>query len=178
MRQLLAPKEVRICSKAYKFNDCFRLKRPATTSPIGHFVYPNDAEDIKSHAFFKGIDWLNLHLMTPPHIPKVESATDTRYFEDPVSDASSTIYEDELLVQEELEQEIVSAFEEGANGRGAVNGNGKAVDGNGKTVDEKADQKNKRPRDRMLRDKSISKEVMELRKQGAFVGYAYRRPYC
>lgn len=34
----------------------------------------------------------------------------------------------------------------------------------------------KRPRDRLLRDRSVGKRVMELRKQGAFLGYTYRRP--
>ncbi len=33
----------------------------------------------------------------------------------------------------------------------------------------------KRPRDRLLRDKELSKRVLEERKKGAFLGYSYRR---
>jgi len=32
----------------------------------GMFVYPNNACDIKSHTFFDGIEWTQLHLQTPP----------------------------------------------------------------------------------------------------------------
>jgi hypothetical protein len=34
----------------------------------------------------------------------------------------------------------------------------------------------KRPRDRVLRDKQVGRQVLELRKRGAFLGYAYQRP--
>jgi protein-serine/threonine kinase len=33
----------------------------------------------------------------------------------------------------------------------------------------------KRPRDKLLRDRDFAPEVLELRKKGAFLGYAYRR---
>ncbi|GAB7360483.1 hypothetical protein MBLNU230_g8434t1 [Neophaeotheca triangularis] len=39
-----------------------------------------------------------------------------------------------------------------------------------------AGKERKRPRDRMLRDVGVGRRVMELRKQGAFLGYTYRRP--
>lgn len=39
-------------------------------------------EEFKAHPFFKGIDWNNLHRMTPPFIPELDGPTDTRYFED------------------------------------------------------------------------------------------------
>lgn len=42
----------------------------------------NGIEDFKAHPFFKGIDWDNLHRMTPPFIPELKGPTDTRYFED------------------------------------------------------------------------------------------------
>ncbi|MCJ1356076.1 MAG: hypothetical protein MMC33_006070 [Icmadophila ericetorum] len=40
----------------------------------------------------------------------------------------------------------------------------------------KGAKEKKRPRDRVLRDRTVAKEVMDLRKKGAFLGYTYRRP--
>ena len=40
----------------------------------------------------------------------------------------------------------------------------------------KARRERKRPRDKMLRDPTVGKQVMELRKRNAFLGYTYRRP--
>lgn len=34
-----------------------------------------------------------------------------------------------------------------------------------------------RARDRVLRDKEVGRQVLELRKAGAFLGYTYRRPH-
>jgi protein-serine/threonine kinase len=34
----------------------------------------------------------------------------------------------------------------------------------------------KRPRDKALRDTSVGRTVLEIRKKGAFIGYTYRRP--
>uniref|UniRef100_A0A7S1KPP5 non-specific serine/threonine protein kinase n=1 Tax=Percolomonas cosmopolitus TaxID=63605 RepID=A0A7S1KPP5_9EUKA len=39
-------------------------------------------DELKSHAFFKGIDWDNLHQQTPPFHLDLTSETDTRYFDD------------------------------------------------------------------------------------------------
>lgn len=39
------------------------------------------AEEIKSHAFFKGIDWENMKKAVPPFIPEISSPCDTRYFD-------------------------------------------------------------------------------------------------
>ncbi|KAJ3451377.1 cell cycle protein kinase dbf2-related [Anaeramoeba flamelloides] len=51
-------------------------------------------EEIKKHPFFKGIEWENLHISTPPFIPKVEDDLDISYFD------TSYFDEDEV----ELEQ--------------------------------------------------------------------------
>lgn len=40
----------------------------------------------------------------------------------------------------------------------------------------KKEKEKKRPRDKMLRDKEVGRQVLELRKKGAFFGYTYRRP--
>ena len=42
----------------------------------------NGSEEIKSHPFFKGIDWDNIkNTMKPPFIPEIENDYDTKYFE-------------------------------------------------------------------------------------------------
>ena len=41
----------------------------------------NGSEEIKSHPFFKGINWNKIKEMKPPFIPKVKSEFDCRYFE-------------------------------------------------------------------------------------------------
>ena len=39
-----------------------------------------DASDIKSHEFFKDIDWNNICNMKPPFIPEVQNEIDTTFF--------------------------------------------------------------------------------------------------
>ena len=192
--RLLTEKEHRLCSRKYIQNDYYRAKRLGTrTSPSlenavfqdakGYFVYPNDAEDIKVHPFFHGIDWQNLHLMTPPEIPNVKNRLDTKYFdqEGPISDigsrsTTSSIQEEELLAQEELEKEIVEKYQQEMNVESA--GNNRATQQGPEKKHGVKYRERRRPRDRILRDRSIAKEVLELRKQGAFAGYAYRRPHA
>ena len=119
-----------------------------------------------------------------------------------VDDASSvsSIREEDVTEQEIFEQEVVKAYAEnriGAKEPGNVDG-ADFADGFGAKGKPLADEVNaqpkdsavrsqkvengmrlrekKRPRDRILRDPSVAKEALELRKQGAFAGYAYRRP--
>jgi protein-serine/threonine kinase len=65
---------------------------PVPRDHAGRCVYPNDAEDIRSHRWFRGVDFSSLHLQQPPFVPKVTSPADTRYFDEdePFSDWSST----------------------------------------------------------------------------------------
>ena len=42
----------------------------------------NGSEEIKSHPFFKGVDWDNIrNTMKPPFVPDIENDYDTKYFE-------------------------------------------------------------------------------------------------
>ena len=41
----------------------------------------NGASEIKSHPFFKDIDWNNVKRLIPPFIPKLESSSDSKYFD-------------------------------------------------------------------------------------------------
>lgn len=101
MMQILVEKEKRLCSMQYHANDYGRVLqgtqivrcRMDKTHPDypGYFVFPNDADDIKRHPFFKGVDWKRLHDYRPPHMPLVRHCLDTKYFDDegPVSDLDS-----------------------------------------------------------------------------------------
>lgn len=57
-------------------------------------MYANGAEEIKSHKFFQGIPWSQMHLVQPPFVPRVkENQSITKYFEDEkdiVTDDSSS----------------------------------------------------------------------------------------
>ncbi|KXT00622.1 hypothetical protein AC578_3148 [Pseudocercospora eumusae] len=67
-----------------------------TPGPLARHVFANDAEEIKNHRFFHGIQWTQLHLMSPPFIPRVkENQSITKYFEEEkdivTSDSSSFV---------------------------------------------------------------------------------------
>lgn len=107
MMQLLVEKEKRICSRQYELNDFSRrivggrLVRCAADKTNqnyqGHFVYPDDAEDIKRHPFFKDLEWDTVHLRRPPYLPRVKDWEDTKYFdeEEPPSDVDTATSLDE-----------------------------------------------------------------------------------
>ena len=107
---LLQQKERRLCSRKYVLNDYIQpyprppcvnkeglhLNRANASLPadminrnrLGYFGYADDADELKSHPFFRGIHWSDIHLRRPPFVPRVKSWDDTRYFdeEEPVSD--------------------------------------------------------------------------------------------
>ena len=166
----------------------------------GNFVFPDDATDIKAHPFFQGIPWDRLHLTKAPEIPDVKSCYDTKYFDEdePVSDvddasSTSSLQEQVLKAQEEYEAEIAAAFAATANEQAITDGATNmeniilakttkvdlpdAVDEAVVPVKKSARAKEKRrPRDRILRDTKVAKQVLDIRKKGAFLGYTYRRP--
>ena len=83
IRQLICEKEDRLGSKnlllsALKPNGLYMANRKNTG--LG------DASEIKSHPWFKGIDWDTLHKATPPFKPQLKSDIDTRYFDDDIDD--------------------------------------------------------------------------------------------
>lgn len=187
INSLLQEKEHRICSKKYKFNDHQHSKRmpghlitsradKQSRDYQGYYVYPDDAADIKAHPFFHGLSWDRLHLSRPPFVPEVKSGEDTKYFDDeePISDvddastrsSSGQVHgsgEAAAAVADQASQ-VDGAFgqqDDGCKGKGKKAGKGK---------------EKKRPRDRILRDKVVGRQALELRKQGAFIGYTYRRP--
>ena len=179
INKILKEKELRLCSKKYMLNDYQHSKRipgqlVATAANKhsrdyqGHFVYPDDATDIKAHPFFRDIPWDRLHLMKPPFVPKVKSWEDTRYFEEdePISDVEES--SDDSSAKENMEAQTPAICKEDME---------KAKDiSEVKIKDKKGKKEKRRPRDLLLRDKQVGKKVLELRKKGAFLGYTYRRP--
>ena len=174
INSLLQEKEHRICSKKYKIND--QSKRAIgnradkqSRDYQGYYVYPDDAVDIKAHPFFHSLSWDRLHLSRPPFVPDVKSGEDTKYFdeEDPISDV-----DDESGHDSAPEISANTAAEHATQVDGAQWQHDDGLEANNK----REGKEKKRPRDRVLRDKVVGREALELRKKGAFLGYAYRRP--
>ncbi|KAL8873641.1 MAG: hypothetical protein Q9174_000919 [Haloplaca sp. 1 TL-2023] len=203
INSLLQEKEYRLCSKHYRRND-YHIAHLGPDHVVtthadkqsqdyqGHFVYPDDACDIKAHPFFHGLSWERLHLTRPPFVPDVKSRDDTRYFdeEDPVSDvddASTTCSGEDHEHSPEPPRNVATAILttqlDGAAGpqtatvsHGLEDGIGSLVQ-QGERMNKVAKPKEKkRPRDRVLRDKEVGRTVLQLRKQNVFLGYTYRRP--
>ncbi|KAJ5899229.1 hypothetical protein N7495_003973 [Penicillium taxi] len=155
-------------------------------SVTSYFVYPNDASDIKSHPFFRGIRWGDLHLVQPPLIPRVHDWEDTRYFDDwkdledmgqESDDNTSNASCEELDTKPNDEQEKVSLARNLAPSQRPVGAVPTAqAKLSPKELEKNKEKKKKRPRDKILRDKKVGKAAFEIRKRGAFLGYTYRRP--
>ncbi|RDW93768.1 serine/threonine-protein kinase [Aspergillus mulundensis] len=196
INSLLQEREFRLSSSKYKSNDtltsrptkCFFYKPDGSNQNYqGLYVYPNDAADIKSHLFFRGINWDEIHRMSPPFVPKVRGWEDTRYFED---GEYPTDHDDEST-DSEADQANEGVSPEGKGGlhkhespskndvrpSAHLPGNDGAKD-NAKppAKGKKKHKEPRRPRDKILRDKRLRRTVLEMRKKGAFLGYTYRRP--
>lgn len=186
INSLLQEKEHRICSTKYRCNDYVHSKRspgqlvarradPSVQDYQGNYVYPEDATDIKNHRFFKHISWDRLHLTRPPFVPDVSSRDDTKYFDDdePISDVDDAA---SITDNQDWDQEMHGLAPgtarvtqvDGAQGQHRV------VESNTGKCSPKAKEK-KRPRDKVLRDREVGRKVLDIRKQGAFIGYTYRR---
>ncbi|KAL8738762.1 MAG: hypothetical protein Q9181_000517 [Wetmoreana brouardii] len=204
INSLLQEKEYRLCSKQYRRNDYHSTHlgpdHIVTTRADkqsqnyqGHFVYADDASDIKTHPFFHGLSWERLHLSRPPFVPDVKGRDDTRYFdeEEPVSDvddASSTcsVAGDQEHSPETLRNvatAVITTQLDGATGPPTTVVSHDPGDNHDpspqymdKTAKSAKQKEKKRPRDRVLRDKEVGRTVLQLRKQNVFLGYTYRRP--
>ena len=193
INSLLQEKEHRICSKKYRLNDFQHSKRtpgqliarradPLAQDYQGNYVYPDDASDIKAHRFFRRLSWDRLHLTRPPFVPDVSGKEDTKYFDEdePISDVDDAPSQSD--VQEIVDQEMYDIVPETAHVTqvdGPQRQHAMSIDrpteNNGQKGAGKAKEK-KRPRDKVLRDKEVGRKALQIRKQGAFVGYTYRRP--
>ncbi|KAF9935103.1 Serine/threonine-protein kinase [Mortierella alpina] len=71
--QLQFPEDVHLTQEA---EDLIRRLICSPESRLGR----NSVEEIMSHPFFNGVDWVNLRRMESPFVPELKSITDTRYF--------------------------------------------------------------------------------------------------
>lgn len=193
MTEMIQEKENRLCSRRYRQDDCNKQK---FKDYAGRHVFPNDAEEIKAHKWFRRIPWERLHQMPPPFVPAIKSLDDTKYFDEdePVSDFSDS---EEKVPP--TQRDIHNALHNFTRDVQKV-----ALDLIAKPYDtvkwKKAEREidafrladeqkqflkdfmkhfgrkeKKRPRDKLLRDKETAPKVLELRKRSAFLGYTYRR---
>ncbi|KJX95726.1 hypothetical protein TI39_contig1086g00004 [Zymoseptoria brevis] len=95
LRGLLCDQEGRLSSRQYRQEGRLGRRMSAAAmggrdgmggsgaSPLARHVYANGAEEIKSHPFFAGIPWSQVHLLPPPFVPRVrERQSITKYFEE------------------------------------------------------------------------------------------------
>lgn len=79
LRRLIQEPHYRLSSYRYLLKD---QGMPMQTIGGAPYVFPDDADDIKAHKWFRSISWDTIHLQTPPFVPRIRSADDTQYFED------------------------------------------------------------------------------------------------
>jgi hypothetical protein len=188
MMNLLEYKEERLSSKKYRDNDAVIQHKALRTRHTrnfhaGHIVFPNDADDIKRHPFFRNIQWSTLHLTRPPFVPRVHGGQSiTKYFDDEAEIMSASDHMDSSSYAKEAPENPSPQEEQGLPGAVSENIDIKCPD-TLKTMVEKATERvrhrkkeKKRPRDKLLRDPQVGRTVLEIRKKGAFMGYTYRRP--
>ncbi|ESZ92914.1 hypothetical protein SBOR_6687 [Sclerotinia borealis F-4128] len=198
IRSIIQEKDHRLCSRRYKSRDTTlgSMSSRRNLDYAGRYVYPNDAEDIKAHKWFRDIQWDRINLMPPPFIPNIKSMDDTHYFdeEEPISDFSESVTAITPTVQQIADalqpfnreiQIIATGFIERPHDSVKLKRVEKEIDQFVMRDEEKeylktfvktfGRKERKRPRDRLLRDKEIAPKILELRKKGAFLGYTYRR---
>jgi hypothetical protein len=149
--RLLTEKHLRLSCGFYSENDQNGINKPAS------FVHPNDAKEVKSHPFFKDVDWATVSKVTPPHVPTpvtVEELLARRRKKDVgiIAPIDGAIEEDETM----------------NGGLGAVTRY---------SISQLAEADDFQPiAPKVLPDGRQVDHLMELRKQKAFLGYTYRRP--
>lgn len=189
--QLVQERERRLSARSYRLNDSalkhlFHLDT-RFRDYRGMHVYPNDANGIKMHPFFRGIRWDSHGQSTPPFVPEVQDWADTSYFSDEVSsDKDNGQYLNQAKRNEGPQSNTPAAATPNSSpaNTGPCPCCGKMPQVNQAPLPEaKADEtakkkkaKQERARDKILRDDSVGAKAMEMRKQGAFLGYTYRRP--
>jgi protein-serine/threonine kinase len=190
MMRLLEERQDRLSAKRYRENDwvlrdkAVGTRRNRNLNTTGHIVFPNDAEDIKSHPFFRSIQWSTLHMTRPPFVPRVHGGQPiTKYFDDEAEIMSASDHLDSSSY--EFVEGLATPDEPALRGEDnttpqprEVKQDPPAAEGFSKTLQNirRRKREKKRPRDKLLRDPQVGRTVLEIRKKGAFVGYTYRRP--
>lgn len=196
--RLIQPKENRLCSKRYQMKDRSQSEPGRPADFAGRYVFPDDAEDIKAHRWFKNVPWDRLQTLSPPFVPRIFSPEDTHYFDEsePIEDWSESSPSTAGLTPEEVRTILVD-FRVSVQNL-AIQLIGTPFDSSKlRTIDQEISsvealetnekdvlkqfmrlygrKERKRPRDRLLRDENTKSLVMEVRKQTAFMGYTWKR---
>lgn len=194
--RLIQDKEARLCSKRYQMLDQNQPGVVIPTDMYGRYVFPDDAEDIKAHRFFKIIPWDRLQHITPPFVPHINSLDDTHYFDEsePLDDRMESATEKPGLTDEEVRwllrefrpsmQNVAIRLINTPYDSGALRSRDLEIDSMSAFLDEEKEllkrfmreygrRVPKRPRDIILRDEGMKEAAMEVRKQSAFMGYAW-----
>ncbi len=160
-------------------------------------MFPDDAEDIKDHRWFKHFSWDQVPNMTPPFVPNISSPEDTHYFEDSETPDDWSESNPSAPPSPSEVQHILRDFrpyvQQVAVGLVAEPHNSSSLRMIDSDLENSPDlsegekqmlkrflrlygrRQRKRPRDVLLRDAKIKDAVMEVRKASAFVGYSWRR---
>ncbi|KAF1840324.1 Serine/threonine-protein kinase-like protein cbk1 [Cucurbitaria berberidis CBS 394.84] len=198
MMRLLEERQDRLSANRYRENDwvlrdnAVGSRRMRNLNSTGHIVFPNDAEDIKAHPFFRNIQWSTLHMTRPPFVPRVHGGqVITKYFDDEAEILSETDHLDSSSYEAAQVEclAVPGAADVLSNEEATPTASpGPKMDGTGMPTPpyeqicksfqkmRRRKKEKKRPRDKLLRDPLVGRTVLEIRKKGAFVGYTYRRP--
>ena len=162
----------------------------------GRYVFPDDAEDIKAHRFFRSVPWDNLQNTAPPFVPRINSLEDTHYFDEsePLDERIDSATEKPGLTDEEVRwilrefrpcvQNVAIRLINVPYDSGALRSRDLEIDSMTVFTEEEKEllkrfmreygrRVPKRPRDIVLRDENMKGTAMEVRKQSAFMGYAW-----
>ncbi|KAF4122412.1 Serine/threonine protein kinase [Geosmithia morbida] len=194
----LQPYDSRLCSRRYRTKEHNRFDRKKHTDSMGNHVFPDDAEDIKSHRWFKNIPWDRLDTLTPPFVPEVCRPDDTRYFDESgtVDDMSGS-EDDDVTPSREYARDMLKEFSLDFQNL-AMNLVAKPYDtARLRSIDHQIDispkvspsqrdvlkkfvrmcgaKEPKRARDKILRDEKVRDIAMDMRKKTAFMGYTWKR---
>lgn len=196
--RLMQEKDTRLCSRKYQMKDRGQVDMNRTTDFFGRYVFADDGEDIKAHRWFRSVPWDRLHTLTPPFVPRIHGAADTRYFDESASiDDMSTSMPAPARISPDDVQEILQNFSPGFRGL-AVQLIAEPYDSSKlRAMDRRIEaepmmsaadkealkqfvrmygqKERKRPRDRILRDERTRDVVLDIRKRTAFMGYTWRR---
>ncbi|KAL4417756.1 hypothetical protein CABS03_01107 [Colletotrichum abscissum] len=204
-KQNILDKDSRLSSPEYRNQDARRSwdKLQGYKKIPSQYVFNNDASEIKAHPWFRGVPWEAIRSSRPEWIPHIQSYADSHYFEEdePISDWSdsmdSEIVEgsenlDDLrlrFLQYDFEDDVrclATEFISKPYDSSKLKRFDRDIDDHAFLEDvEKAFLKwyvrrvgrkeCKRPRDKLLRDRWVKEEVLQMRKRTAFLGYSWRR---
>ncbi|KAK1521791.1 hypothetical protein CPAR01_14708 [Colletotrichum paranaense] len=205
INDLLQDKDSRLSSPEYRNQDARRSweKLQGYEKIPSQYVFNNDASEIKAHPWFRGVPWEAIRSSRPEWIPHIQSYADSHYFEEdePISDWSDSMdseiaegsenlddlrlrflqydFEDDVrclateFISKPYDSSKLKRFDRDIDDHAFLEDVEKAFL---KWYVRRVGRKEcKRPRDKLLRDRWVKEEVLQMRKRTAFLGYSWRR---